>query len=64
MYGIGEVMRRTFEYLDPNNDPETAIHISFDIDALDPEYAGATGTTTRGGLTPREANHIIRRTVM
>ena len=33
--GIGEVMRRTINYLDP--DGSFPFHISFDIDALDPE---------------------------
>lgn len=62
-YGIGEIMNQTFKYLDPHQDPNTVFHISFDIDALDPAYAFATGTTVRGGLTPREAMHIVRRTV-
>ena len=30
------------------------IHLSFDIDALDPCEASATGTPVRGGLTLRE----------
>jgi len=38
-----------------------AIHISFDIDVLDPAFAVATGTPVPGGLTMREAIPIIRR---
>lgn len=37
------------------------IHISFDIDVLDPAYAVATGTPVPGGLTMREAITIVRR---
>jgi arginase family enzyme len=37
--GIGEVMKRITEKF--NNKP---IHLSFDIDAVDPRYAPATGT--------------------
>ncbi len=31
------------------------VYISFDIDALDSQYAGATGTPETGGLAPHEA---------
>jgi agmatinase len=37
------------------------IHISFDIDVLDPAFAVATGTPVPGGLTMREAITIVRR---
>jgi len=37
------------------------LHISFDIDVLDPAFAVATGTPVPGGLTMREAIPIIRR---
>ena len=37
------------------------IHISFDIDVLDPAYAVATGTPVPGGITMREAITIVRR---
>lgn len=58
--GIGEVMRQAFNYLDPAGDKP--FHISFDIDAIDPHVAFGTGTKFRGGLTPLEANLIIRMT--
>lgn len=29
---------------------ETPIHLSFDVDALDPMWAPSTGTPVRGGL--------------
>jgi len=37
------------------------IHISFDIDVLDPAFAVATGTPVPGGLTMREGITIVRR---
>jgi agmatinase len=36
------------------------IYISFDIDALDIEYAGATGTPEAGGLSPHEPMLIMQ----
>ena len=35
------------------------IYISLDIDAIDPAYAGATGTPEPFGLTPRDVKYII-----
>jgi agmatinase len=37
------------------------LHISFDIDVLDPAFAVATGTPVAGGITMREAITIVRR---
>ena len=37
------------------------VHISFDIDVLDPAFATATGTPVPGGLNMREAITIVRR---
>ena len=37
------------------------IHISFDIDVLDPAYTVATGTPVPGGINMREAITIVRR---
>lgn len=36
------------------------VYLSFDIDALDAAYAGATCAPTPGGLNPREAIEIVR----
>ena len=36
------------------------IYISFDIDCLDAEYAGATGTPEPGGLSPHEPMVIMQ----
>lgn len=35
------------------------IHISFDLDGIDPEYAPGVGTPVHGGLTFREAHLIM-----
>lgn len=37
------------------------VHISFDVDVLDPAFIVATGTPVPGGLTMREAITIVRR---
>ncbi len=38
-----------------------AVHVSFDVDALDPSVIPGTGTPSIGGLTFREAAHLLRR---
>jgi arginase len=38
-----------------------AVHISFDVDVLDPVDMPGTGTTVCGGLTFREASSVLRR---
>lgn len=53
-YGIAEIMRISFDYLGH----ATPLHLSFDVDALDPTVAPATGTPVRGGLTFREGHYI------
>jgi agmatinase len=35
-------------------------YVTFDVDSLDPAYAPGTGTPEVGGLTPREAQAILR----
>ena len=47
-----QVTKRAIRAINPNND--RPLHVSFDIDALDPSEASATGTPVRGGLTLRE----------
>ncbi|WYZ45742.1 hypothetical protein EsH8_VIII_001058 [Colletotrichum jinshuiense] len=53
-YGIGRVMEMALAHI--GND--TPIHLSFDVDALDPMWAPSTGTPVRGGLTLREGDYI------
>lgn len=50
-YGIGEVMTQTVNYLDPNG--SCPFHLSFDVDGIDPEVVGQTGTRFRYGLSAR-----------
>lgn len=50
--GIVKVVEEALASVDPLGNRN--IHLSFDIDALDPVEAPATGTAVRGGLTMRE----------
>ncbi|CAM9658108.1 unnamed protein product [Ectocarpus sp. 12 AP-2014] len=60
--GIGRVMELALEALGVtgNGDEEKGapLHLSFDIDAVDPKVAPATGTVVRGGLNYREAMYV------
>lgn len=56
-HGIGAVMDMALSHL-LDRDPDRPIHLSYDIDAIDPVHAPATGTAVRGGLTYREAHFI------
>jgi guanidinobutyrase len=40
--------------------PKTPCYLSFDIDGIDPAYAGGTGTPEVGGLTVPQALEIVR----
>ncbi|XP_044578067.1 arginase, hepatic [Cotesia glomerata] len=55
--GIHQVVNMALEKLDPHS--EKSIHVTFDIDALDPLEAPSTGTSVRGGLTIREGIHLL-----
>ena len=48
-------MRATMEAALADLDTDTHLHVSFDVDFLDPEIAPGVGTTVRGGPTYREA---------
>ena len=52
-HGIGPVMRMALEHLEGR-----PLHLSYDIDSVDPVLAPATGTKVRGGLTYREAHFV------
>jgi arginase len=56
-YGIGKVMEMALDHLLKHN-PDRPLHLSYDIDAVDPVLAPATGTAVRGGLTFREAHFV------
>ncbi len=55
-YGIGGVMERTLGIL--HRDGPRPLHLSYDIDSVDPHFAPSTGTRVRGGLNYREAHYI------
>jgi arginase len=48
-------MRQTMEQALAGLDSNTHLHVSFDVDFLDPEVAPGVGTTVPGGPTYREA---------
>jgi len=48
-------MRQTLEQALVGIDRDTHLHVSFDVDFLDPEIAPGVGTRVRGGPTYREA---------
>ena len=54
--GIGKVMEQAFDILFKSG--KRPLHISYDIDAVDPHFAPSTGTRVRGGLNYREAHFI------
>jgi arginase len=53
-HGIGKVVEMALGHIGT----DTPIHLSFDVDALDPQWAPSTGTPVRGGLTLREGDYI------
>ncbi|PFH56641.1 hypothetical protein XA68_16198 [Ophiocordyceps unilateralis] len=53
-HGISRVMEMALAHIGTH----TPIHLSFDVDALDPMWAPSTGTPVRGGLTLREGDFI------
>lgn len=55
-YGIGKVVEMALDHVNPKRD--LPIHLSFDVDGLDPTVAPSTGTPVRGGLTFREGHYI------
>lgn len=51
-YGIGKVIEMALDKINP--DRLAPIHLSYDVDAIDPSFVPATGTRVEGGLTLRE----------
>lgn len=51
--GMAAVMRDAINFATRNTD---YLHVSFDVDSVDPRIAPGTGTTVFGGLTYREAH--------
>ncbi len=52
-------MKRALEEALAEVDADTHLHVSFDIDFLDPEIAPGVGTTVRGGPNYREAQLVM-----
>ncbi len=50
-WGMNRVAQRIFEIC-----RNEALHISFDIDSISPEYAPSTGIPVNNGLTPQDLN--------
>eukprot|EP00914_Ancora_sagittata_P021385 GHVO01042238.1.p1 GENE.GHVO01042238.1~~GHVO01042238.1.p1 ORF type:complete len:358 (+),score=68.89 GHVO01042238.1:34-1074(+) len=56
VHGIGKVVSKALSCVDPFG--TRPIHLSFDIDVLDPIHAPGTGTRVVGGISWREAHCI------
>lgn len=56
--GIPEGLEAACEYLQRQG--LDAVHLSFDLDVLDPAFMPGTGTRYPGGLTVREASQVLR----
>ena len=54
-YGVATVLRRALKHLSHLD----RVHLSFDLDVVDPEIAPGVGTPVRGGLTYREAHLVM-----
>ncbi|XP_023147999.1 arginase-1 [Amphiprion ocellaris] len=54
--GVARVMEETCDYLTTRG--KKPVHLSYDIDAIDPSVTPATGTPVVGGLTYREGVYI------
>lgn len=53
--GMKRVMEEALDGIDDN----THLHVSFDVDVLDPSIAPGTGTTVPGGVNYREAQLVM-----
>ena len=55
-FGASVLMRRIIEEVESRNG---LLHVSLDVDFLDPQLAPGSGTTVPGGATFREAHLIM-----
>jgi arginase len=55
-FGVCSLLRDALAGCDPAT---THVHLSFDVDVVDPELAPAVGTPVPGGLTYREAHLVM-----
>lgn len=56
-YGMAQVIEETINYLKERTD---GVHLSFDLDALNPQEAPGVGTPVEGGVTFRESNLALQ----
>lgn len=55
-FGVSALMREFLGRLDP---ARTHLHVSFDLDVIDPAIAPGVGTPVEGGMTYREAHLVM-----
>ena len=55
-FGVGVLIRRVIDKVRARNG---VLHLSFDVDFLDPDVAPGVGTTVPGGATYREAHLVM-----
>jgi arginase len=55
-FGVGVLIRRVIDKVKARNG---VLHVSFDVDFLDPHLAPGVGTTVPGGATYREAHLVM-----
>jgi arginase len=55
-FGVGVLIRRVIDKVRSRNG---VLHVSFDVDFLDPDVAPGVGTTVPGGATYREAHLVM-----
>lgn len=56
-YGINAVVQKAIKAINPTG--KAPIHVSYDVDGIDPQYVASTGTPVRGGLSLREGLFIM-----
>jgi arginase family enzyme len=54
-FGIGKVVEMALDHVNPNRD--RPIHLSFDVDALDPSVAPSTGTAVSSSFFSARHDH-------
>jgi len=57
-HGIAKVIEMALDHISPKRD--VPIHLSFDVDGLDPSEVVCTGTAVKGGLSYRESRYLCQ----
>jgi len=57
--GVDKVVEMALDQLGVGVGADSSLHVSFDIDSLDPSEAPCTGTPVRGGLSLREGQVVM-----